>query len=269
MIPFLFLLACADGESVDTPVRATLDDGQILYGAVATDTLRLVGGWGEVAVPLGDVGEVAPVEGGALGGSGNFVSVWLRDGSELRGQWAEPELAMDIEIAHETVGIDLPVARLERFQLAWGDELPATIVYRVHTVYGDDFLADPEATRIPLTNELGTFAPTLAEIASLEPIGEATGPWRMALTSGTVLVGPLGGETVHFALPMGPQEITVAVADLVQIARQDWGGYRADSAPPIVATPGNFDSGGGAQAVEAAAEGWFDNRSQSSFKSAL
>ena len=85
-------------SSPQTPVRATLEDGQILMGQVETRTLRLQSGVGLLEIPLSDVGEVVPAEGGGLGESEGRVDVWLRNGSELRGTWADPEIAMSIAV---------------------------------------------------------------------------------------------------------------------------------------------------------------------------
>ena len=45
-----------------------------------------------------DVGEVVPVEGDELAASGGYVNVWLRNGSELTGRWADPELDMALAV---------------------------------------------------------------------------------------------------------------------------------------------------------------------------
>lgn len=260
----LLVLACGSTDSLDTPVRATLDDGQVLMGEVQTETLQLITGFGTVDLPLDDIGEVQPVEGGALGGSGNHVSVWLRNGSELRGEWAAPELRMGLRIDAATVPVDLPMAQLERFQLQGGDMLDAGIVYRIRTVYGDDFVVDPDHTWIQLDNELGTFTPTLAEVLSLEPqlgVEDEVPVWRMELLSGTVLRGPLTGaeeaDTLTLALALGPEEITLPIADLISIERQDWGSYESWYAAPEAAPSASQDLDSGL---------WFDNRRQSSFK---
>ena len=228
-----------------------------------------------MAVPLADVGEVQPVEGGALGGSGNHVSVWLRNGSELRGEWAEPELEMALDIARKQVMVDLPMDSLERFQLQNGDLMPRGEVFRVQTVFGDDFVVDAERTWVSVHNELGRFEPTLEEIASLErldgdwPEGGLEDPealgvstWRMALDTGTVLIGELEGTgedsaVLELVLPLGPGMVTLPIAAVVSVERQDWGNY--DSY--------RFDAP--AEAIQSLDSGeWFDNRRQSLFKSA-
>lgn len=265
MLALLPLLSACASADLETPVRATLDDGQVLMGEVQTETLRLVTGFGEVDVPLADIGEVRPVEGGALGGSGNHVSVWLRDGSELRGEWAAPELRMGLRVDQQVVPVDLPMDQLQRFQLQGGDLLQAGIVYRVRTVYGDDFVVDPEQTWIRLESALGTFTPTLAEVLSVQPWldeRQSAPTWRMELLSGTVLVGDLSGagedaRRLTLALELGPDAVEIDLADITGIARQDWGGY--DS----------FLLSGEGAAPAAADSGWFDNRRQSGFKRSL
>ncbi len=274
----LFLLAgCTKGPAA-TSVRATLDDGQVLMGSVQTPILQLETGFGIVDVPLGDIGEVQPVEGGALGGSGNHVSVWLRNGSELRGEWTEPQLQMGLSIDDRQVPVDLPMRQLERFQLQGGDLLPAGIVYRVHTVYGDDFVVDADQTWVRIDNALGSFRPTLGEVlslkqhdgslASLGASPAATGvDWRMQLATGTVLIGDLAGTgadaaALELALPLGPDRIAVPIDDIVSIERQDWGGYSSWK-DDTVYRPAEAE-----QAAPAAGSGgrWFDNRRQRDFK---
>lgn len=268
----ILLAACAPESPTDHPVRATLDDGQVLMGSVQTETLQLITGFGAVEVPLSDIGEVRPVEGGALGGSGNHVSVWLRNGAELRGEWAEPELRMGLEIDQRVVPADLPMDQLERFQLQGGDLLPAGIVYRVRTVYGDDFVVDADATWIRIANELGSFTPTLAEIEhlSLELGGDAfVEPqldWHMSLSTGTVLIGELTGTgddpaVITLALPLGPDEVSVPIEDIVSVERQDWGSYERYRGESLQAL-GYVD----AEPAAASEEAWFDNRIQQDFK---
>jgi len=275
MLIAVLLLACGQEPLSDTPVRATLDDGQVLMGAVQTETLQLITGMGTVDVPLVDIGEVQPVEGGALGGSGNHVSVWLRNGSELRGEWAAPALRMGLQIANESVAVDLPTESLERFQLQGGEMMPVGEVYRIRTIYGDDFVVDPDETWVELDNDLGTFGPALSEIASLEPVmlaGEGSDTaelWRMSLDTGTVLLGALqgtadDGASLELALPLGPEQLTIPIADIAGIERQNWVGY--DSyAPSMSKMDADDDTAMGEQAAEAAG-GWFDNSRQSSFK---
>lgn len=267
----LTLLSLACGEpSLDLPVRATLDDGQRVVGAVETELLRLVTDYGTLAIPLSDVGEVRPVESDALGGSANHVGVWLRNGSELRGRWEEPELRMSIWIDEQPVELDLPMESLTRFQFQGGDLLPLGQVYRLRTIYGDDLVVDAEQTRLRMESDLGTVFPLLAEIHTLAPAtGDPAGDWRMELFTGTVLIGSLGGmgedpEALELRLPLGPETITLDVAAITRIERQDWGDYgswsqdyRSRAAPAVEALG----------YVEGDSGGWFDNRVQQEFKS--
>lgn len=219
----LFMLACTQVAALDTPVRATLEDGQVLIGGVSTETLRLEGGFGEVEIPLADVGEVLPVEGGALSGSGDHVTVWLRNGSELRGRWTDPELAMAIDVGGTDVGVELPMNELLRFQLMDGLVWPDGDVLQVRTEWGDDFLVDAETTRIEIENDLGVFAPFLTECLSVEPL--EGGDWRVELNTGTVLIGPMTTDSLVFSLPMGPGQIEIPLDRIVSMDRNEWGTY--------------------------------------------
>ena len=210
------------------PVRATIDDGQVLMGSIQTPELVLEGGLGTLVIPWEDVGEVVPVEGDKLAGSGGYVDVWLRNGSELTGRWVDAELDMDLSVGGELVGVDVPVSQLLRLQTQGGEIWPQGVVYRVRTSHGDDFLVDPEASRLVLENEMGTFSPFLSECLSATPLEDATGDWRIELVSGTVLIGPMVDDAVTFQLGLGPGEATVPLDTLVSLTRQDWGGYRDD-----------------------------------------
>ncbi len=248
-------------------------------GEVETETLRLHTGFGEVDVPIDDIGEIVPVEGGTLDGSGNAVSVWLRNGSELRGEWTEPELAMGLQVGDGVVPVALPTGDLERFQLQGGEDVPTGFVYQVKTIWSDDFIVDGEETWIRLENELGAFTPRLEEITALRR--QADGDWRMALGTGTVLIGPLTDDALTLALPLGPGAVEVPLSGIVSIERHDWGGYATyrsswggqggriqnleqlgyvDDVPQPAAAP--------VRAAEAAADTgqWFDNSRQSGFK---
>lgn len=243
MLRFVFAVlaatsaSCVPSSGPGTAVRATLGDGQVLVGEVQTETLLLDGALGRLEIPLADVGEVVPVEGGDFEGSGGNVGVWLRNGTELRGRWAEPELTMGIEIGGRTAGVDVPVDDLFRFQLQNDAYWPTGEQFRVRTTFGDDFLVDPDQTRLAIDSELGTFAPFLAECATAVPLGDPTGAWRIELHTGTVLIGPLADDAITFALPMGPERITVDLADFASLERQVWGSsldYEAVQAAPSV-----------------------------------
>jgi hypothetical protein len=273
------LAACVSfGEP--TPVGVTLDDGQLLVGDVTTDVLALDGAFGDVLVPIDDVGMVVPVEGRSLGDSNGHVTVWLRNGSELRGEWAEPELAMTIEVGGDDVPVDVPADRLQALQLRGGEEWPDAGLYRVRTTWGDDFLVDPAETRIAMQNDLGEFAPFLSECRSVGPIGDPTGDWRIELETGTVLVGALQQEAITFALPMGPDEIVVPLEALAVLDRGSWGAPAeaqgivggwlsaspspaAEMAPPSprpvpASVPARQETR--ARPGLSSGEGWFDNR---------
>ncbi len=227
------LLALTNGcaEEALWPVRATLDDSQVLMGSVQTPELLLEGGLGTLAIPWEDVGEVVPVEGDELAASGGYVDVWLRNGSELTGRWVDAELTMDLSVGGSLVGVDVPVSQMLRLQTQGGEVWPYGVVYRVRTSHGDDFLVDPEASRLVLENEMGTFAPFLSECVSATPLEDAEGDWRIELITGTVLIGPLVDDAITFELDMGPSQATVPLDTLVSLERQDWGGdyYRDES----------------------------------------
>ena len=218
--------------TLDTPVRATLGDGQILMGEVQTKTLRLQGGEGLLEIPLSDVGEVVPASAGGLGEAQGKVDVWLRNGSELHGTWADPRLAMSIAVGGAAVPIDLPMNDLSRFQLQGGTRWPGGPVYRMRTRFGDDFLVDPARTHLVLKNDLGTFSPLLSECQAVAPVGDPEGPWRIQLQTGTVLLGKLVDDTVTVALPMGPAEVSVPLAQFVSLRVESWGPTPQLAAPP-------------------------------------
>lgn len=272
---FLLALACSQPASLDTPVRATLEDGQILIGAVATETLRLEGGFGQVDIPLQDVGEVLPVEGGALSGSGDHVTVWLRNGSELRGRWSDPELAMEIEVGGNAVPVDLPMTQLLRFQLMDGLVWPEGEVLQVRTEWGDDFLVDAEKTRIEFENDLGIFAPFLSECVSVEPLDD--GSWRVELDTGTVLIGDMTTDAITFALPMGPATIEVPLERIVSMDQQTWGSYEDNWTYPSAAPAEEIELPAQSQKEGAAVRGmrsnptdiWFENDVLDSRKKSL
>lgn len=229
-----------------TPVRATFGDGQILMGEVETKTLKLQSAAGLLEIPLEDVGEVVPASGGGLGEAEGRVDVWLRNGSELRGTWADPKLAMSIQVGGDDVPVDLPMNDLSRFQLQGGAAWPTGPVYRLRTTAGDDFLVDPTKTELVLVNKFGTFAPKLSECRAVAPIGEANGDWRIELQTGTVLIGHLQRDQITVALPMGPDTISVNLATFVSLRMESWG-----VVPPPPAAPAR-----GYLAPEDASPGW-------------
>lgn len=129
---------------------------------------------------------------------------------------------MGIAVGGGKVGVNLPMYELTRFQLrgevAWPDQ-PS---YRVQTTWGDDFLVDPARTRLQLENQLGSFSPSLAECVSAAPVGDADGEWRIELTTGTVLVGELKGDSLTVAPSMGPKELTLPLAALESLSLRVW-----------------------------------------------
>ncbi len=226
MVPALFVCD-ANGASRrpptnNTPVRATLADGQILMGEVQTRTLSLISGSGTLEIPLADVGEVVPATGGQLGEAEGRVDVWLRNGSELRGTWANPKLAMSIQVGGSEVPLDLPMNELARFQLQGNARWPGGPVYRMKTRFGDDFLVDPAKTQLILENDLGTFSPMLSECAYVAPVDDPQGLWRVQLQTGTVLLGRLKDDKVTVALPMGPSEVSVPLDSFVSLKIERW-----------------------------------------------
>lgn len=236
LLPSLFInTAEAKPHHTETPVRATLSDGQILMGEVHTKTLLLQSGAGLLQIPLEDVGEVVPASGGKLGEAEGRVDVWLRNGSELRGTWAEPKLAMSIRVGGADVPVDLPMNELLRFQLQGGTHWPAGPVYRMRTSAGDDFLVDPARTHLVVVNEFGTFEPSLAECKYVAPIDDPKGLWRVQLQTGTVLLGHLQDDKVTVALPMGPEEVSIPLDQFVSLRLESWqpiGNRVATATPP-------------------------------------
>ena len=260
------LVGC--GSSVQTPVGATLDDGQVLVGGITTPVLRLAGAFGDVAVPLEDVGMVVPVEGLTLGESHGQVDLWLRNGSELRGRWDAPELAMAIAVGGRQVEVELPTDRMQTLQLQATPAWPSFDVFRVKTTWGDDFVVDAEQTRLGVKSALGEFEVTLAECSSVGPVGEPTGDWRFVLNTGTVLIGAPRESELAFALPMGPERIVVPLTALVSLQR---GGWAPPPVPavvePMAAAPEEAVDGSGlasevgrrARPGLSSSAGWFDN----------
>ncbi|MDP2310279.1 MAG: hypothetical protein Q8P18_29960 [Pseudomonadota bacterium] len=220
LVAFLFLNAAH--ARTETPVRATLGDGQILMGEVRTKTLLLKSGSGILEIPLSDVGEVVPADAGGLGESEGRVDVWLKNGSELRGTWADPKLAMSIRVGGDKVAVDLPMNDLSRFQLQGDARWPAGPVFRMRTRLGDDFLVDPARTQLVLENSFGTFSPLLSECRSVAPVSDPEGLWRIELQTGTVLLGHLQDGKVTVALPMGPAQMSVPLDQFVSLRVERW-----------------------------------------------
>lgn len=230
------------------PVRATLEDGQILAGQVRSIDVNLVTPLGNLAIPIGHIGEIEPIEGGQLEDSHNHVKVWLRNGSELVGQWDNPELEFNLAVGDEWVEVDLPMDELERFQLRDRETWPKWGVFVVNTDFGDDFIVDANTTKFTLENDLGVFSPYLSECRSIEPLGDGSDQWQVNLNNGSTLRGTIAGNQFLFTLPMGPEEISVPLVHVTSIQRQEW------SEPT----------------KRPASTGWFDNssyRQQKRFKS--
>ena len=231
---FLSLLAC---PAEPTAVGVTLGDGQVVVGEITTDELRLKGAYGEVSMPLEDVGLVLPVEGQTLSDSHAHVTVWLRNGSELTGQWTEPELEMSFLVGGAMHPIDIPTDKLQAMQLRTSESWPSDGSYRVKTTHGDDFLVDAEKTTITVKSVLGQFGVTLAECLSVGPVGDPTGDWRFTLATGTVIIGKPAEEKLQFALPMGPEHLEVPLASLVSLNRNIWYEQSGSYASPVEALP--------------------------------
>ncbi len=268
---FNFFALLFANSPADTPVRATLGDGQVLMGEVQTRVLRLESGAGTLDIPLADVGEVVPASSGGLGESEGRVDVWLKNGSELRGRWADPELAMTIRVGGDDVPIDLPMNDLSRFQLQGDARWPGGPVYRMRTRFGDDFLVDPALTHLVIENDLGTFSPLLSECRSVAPISDPLGVWRIELLTGTVLLGELQDDIVTVALPMGPAEVSVPLEQFVSLRVERWAApplatavETRDDGAPRIASPQGAPSADRvyeetAAPVLAESGGWFDN----------
>ena len=221
-IPTLALGAGLGAKKHRYQVRATLQDGQVLYGDVRTARLSLDGPLGELKIPLEDIGEVVPVEGEQVGDSQGHVRVWLRDGSELIGQWKDPEVAMGIRVGKEDVRVDLPPEKLQRLQTQGGEIWPGGSVYRVRTVHGDDFLVDARTSRFTLENDLGSFSPALSDCLSVRPVDDPEGDWRVELGTGTVLIGRMAGNQLTLAMTLGPDEVTVPLSSFQSMEQQTW-----------------------------------------------
>jgi len=229
---------CGGGD--EAPVKATLSDGQVMYGELRTTVLILNGELGRLEIPLADVGEVLPVEGDEMEDADGYVRVWLRNGSELVGRWDDPQLAMDIAVGGSDVKVDLPVPELHRLQTQGGELWPDSAVYRVRTTTGDDFLVDADESRIAIENELGKFRPYLAECRTVRPVDDPDGDWRIELETGTVLIGRPVDDALTLVMPLGPAEVTVPLAVMESMEVQSW--YIAAPSVPTESKrrPGRF-----------------------------
>lgn len=233
---WLWMVACGD-PSAETPIRASMHDGQVLMGTVSTDAVQLETGLGTLAVPLDDIGEIVPVEAADVAAAKGQVEVFLRNGSGFRGKWTAPELAMGVTAGGEVVEVDVPTGDLLRLQFT-GSEDWKTDVTRLHTKFGDDFLVDAQGSRLTVQSSLGTFRPTIAECTVMRPIADPTGPWHIELQSGTILEGPLAEDHLVLALPMGPGSVDVKLADIVWIAKEQWQPRYAPAVAAEQASPG-------------------------------
>jgi hypothetical protein len=247
IIPSLLLsIACSGNTTVESsPVLASLEDGQVLQGLVTTTDVQLRTEFGTLAVPIGDIGELEPVEGGHLEDSHNHVKIWLRNGSELVGEWAEPELKFHLDVGEQWIEVDLPMNEMERFQLKDGQNWPNQNTFAVTTSYGDDFVVDTQTTQFTLTNPLGSFSPYLKECKSLAPIGEPDGDWRVELHNGSILIGKIDESHITFALPMGPEFIRVPLEHIAKLERNTWNTYEINE--------------GDMNDQHKPSNGWFDN----------
>ena len=62
----------------------------------------------------------------------------------------------------------------------------------------------------------------LSECAAVAPVGDPEGPWRVQLQTGTVLLGHLRDDAITVALPIGPDEISVPLAEFVSLHVESW-----------------------------------------------
>ncbi len=257
-------------EDAGAPIRASLSDGQLLSGDLMTEVLTLETSVGTLQIPLEDVGEVVPTEATQLGTAAGKVTVWLRDGSEFVGTWADPEMLVAINVGGTSVEVDLPMDRLSRLQTRAGELWPEGAAYRVRTIFGDDFIVDPEHTRLVMENDLGTFAPFLSECASARPVGDADGDWRIELMNGTVLVGPLDDDAITFALANGPEQVTVPLTSFAWMERvwfpehnvvdqRRMSGGEEPAGNAAWASPATVQSSPPAPRAASPADGWFRN----------
>ena len=142
---------------------------------------------------------------------------------------------MGIDVGGAQVGVDLPMDHLQRFQLQGGEAWPEGEGFRIRTTHGDAFFVAAETTPLVIDNALGTFAPFLSECASVRPLADTTGEWRIELDSGTVLIGPMESAEIEFALAMGPTRATVPLDRLVGMDRQYWDPWAAEQGKAIAA----------------------------------
>lgn len=222
MLCCLILASCLPSDEEASAVRVSLDAGQVLVGEVTAGALSLDSPLGTLDLPMHLIGEVEPVEGTDLAGSRDHVRVWLRDGSELVGKWAEPELDVDVEIGGETLAIGVPMQGVQRLQLSGDADFPDEGTFRVRTAFGDDVFIDAAETVLPLQTDLGELSPLLSEVATLTRQAEDADTWRVELRTGTVLVGQVATDALALELRIGLPTLDVPLDDLVSIERMTY-----------------------------------------------
>lgn len=215
------LTGCFSSGVEPSTVRVSLAQDQALVGEVHRGALTLDSPLGSLSLPMASIGEVEPVEGEDLAGSGDHVRVWLRDGSELVGRWAEPELEVQTRIGGGELAIAVPMSGVRRLQLTGTADVPEDGTFRVQTAFGDDVFIDAAETVLPLRTELGDLRPLLSEVQTLAQ-EDGTGTWRVTLRTGTALVGTVATDALDLQLRIGPPSIQVPLDDLVSIERMSW-----------------------------------------------
>ncbi|MGE0430750.1 MAG: hypothetical protein AB7K09_09255 [Planctomycetota bacterium] len=216
------MAGCSAAPVRDTGIYVALNDQQRLVGDMTTASLTLKTALGDLAFDPAVVGELGPVEGKDLGQSGAAVTLWLRDGSEYTGVWTNPDAAVSVVIGGTTSNVTLPIDRLERLQFTGSEIWPKRRVVRVITTTGDDFLVVGEETRITIVSALGTFSPTLDEVAAIRPPAEGEEAWRVELMVGTVLIGRLQSDALIVVPSLGPERVTVPLEKLKLVHQEKW-----------------------------------------------
>jgi len=251
LIPLL-TLACANTREKGPAVQVTLDDGQVLTGALATSRFALETSLGTLEFDTQDAGEL-----GLLKESGNLqaasqpatpnplVKLWLRNGSEFVGFWQKPKLELRLTIGQQLLTLDIPIARLARLQFRGAPVWSEEPVFRIQTRAGDDFFVDISRNTLPLQTEFAPINPLLSEIRGLQPRDEQNQNWRLTLNSGTSLNATIPQQSLGMTLAMGPKQVTIPLAQIRHMDRQQLSGpanEQSDRAQDSGSSAGGFYS---------------------------
>ncbi len=249
--------------AADFNVRATLEDGQVVVGNIATPAFRLKTGLGTFDFDSRHAGELGPAEGQDMRNPDRAVKLWLKNGSEFVGFWEKPSVTITLEAGGLAVPVDIPIAKLKRLQFGGSDVWDDKPVFRVITAAGDDFFAASTRTRITFRNDFCEISPFLSEVRRLMPADEAKKTWRVELENGTVINAGIPQGQVLFHLDMGPKTISVPLASIEFMDRQT-----LYNQPPSAGVFFNENAQGEGHRAEAQANppGYYSNVAQKAAK---